>query len=115
MPHPPLSRGASLPAPHGRLVYAWALGMAALLGLMPQVTGAGSLTIGSISLEPAAEIKIFLPLARYLAQQLAPQGIAHAMGLVPSIAWLPPNGTTFGLALHIAMPIISWGSAIMAE
>src|SRR5262245_6828975 len=44
---------------------------------MPQGTGVRSLTIGSIGIEPAAEIRNFLPLARYLAQQLAPEGIAH--------------------------------------
>jgi phosphonate transport system substrate-binding protein len=33
------------------------------------------LTIGSISLEPAAEARKFLPLGRYLAQELRPDGI----------------------------------------
>lgn len=36
---------------------------------------AAQLTLGSISNEPAAEIRLFSPVVRYLAKQLAPQGI----------------------------------------
>jgi len=47
----------------------------ALMWLVPQVTWAGAITIGSVSIEPVAEITMFSPLARYLAQQLQPEGI----------------------------------------
>jgi ABC-type phosphate/phosphonate transport system substrate-binding protein len=48
---------------------------AVLLWLVPQVASTGPLTLGSISLEPAAEVRKFLPLARYLAHELRPDGI----------------------------------------
>jgi phosphonate transport system substrate-binding protein len=48
---------------------------AALVFLMPQVTWAGPINIGSIQIEPAHEVKRFLPLARYLAKQLQSEGI----------------------------------------
>jgi phosphonate transport system substrate-binding protein len=58
------------------------LWVAALVFLVPQVAWTGPLTIGSISLEPAAEVKKFLPLAYYLAQQLQPEGIDHGRVVV---------------------------------
>jgi phosphonate transport system substrate-binding protein len=43
--------------------------------LVPLAAWTGPLTVGSISLEPAAETRKFLPLVRYLAQELRPDGI----------------------------------------
>jgi phosphonate transport system substrate-binding protein len=77
MPHTYLRPASSRVVLRDLLAYTWTLCLAVLVSLVPQVTRAESLTIGSIGLEPAAEIKNFLPLARYLAQQLAPEGIAH--------------------------------------
>jgi phosphonate transport system substrate-binding protein len=52
-----------------------ALLAAAFILPLPQLTWARSLTIGSIHNEPAAEVKRFWPLARYLANQLQSAGI----------------------------------------
>src|SRR2546430_2445519 len=75
MPHAHLSQGSSRLAWHNLLIYAWAVWGAVLIWLLPQVAWGGSITLGSISLEPAAEVKKFWPLARYLAQQLRPEGV----------------------------------------
>jgi phosphonate transport system substrate-binding protein len=77
MPHAYPSQAAPLPALSGRPASAWTVWGAVLLWLIPQVTWAGAITLGSISLEPAAEVKKFWPLAHYLAQQLQPEGIDH--------------------------------------
>ena len=54
----------------------WAifLPLAALI-FEPESTWARPITIGSISTEPAAEIKKFVPLANYLGSRLQPEGI----------------------------------------
>jgi phosphonate transport system substrate-binding protein len=82
MPHAHPSQASPLPAPSGLPAHTWTVWGAVFLWLMPQVTWAGSLTLGSISLEPAAEVKQFLPLAHYLAQQLQAEGIDHGRVVV---------------------------------
>jgi hypothetical protein len=52
-----------------------ALSAAALILLLPQMTWARPISLGSIHLEPAAEVQRFWPLARYLANQLQSEGI----------------------------------------
>ncbi len=49
--------------------------LAAIVFLIPQGVWAGSITLGSIGVDPADEIKKFLPLANYLAKQLQSEGI----------------------------------------
>src|SRR5919202_4430582 len=58
-------------------VCSWVLRFAILVLFVPQVMWAGALHIGSISSEPRDEMKRFLPLAHYLAQQLQSEGIDH--------------------------------------
>lgn len=41
----------------------------------PAAVFAGPLTIGSVSSDPAKDVHIFLPVAKYLAEQLAPLGV----------------------------------------
>jgi phosphonate transport system substrate-binding protein len=69
---------------------------AALVFLVPQVTWAGPITIGSIQTEPAHEVKRFLPLARYLAKQLQSEGIDQGRVVVaesiPQMATLLREG-----------------------
>jgi phosphonate transport system substrate-binding protein len=55
---------------------------AALILLLSQLTWAAPIIIGSIHFEPAAEIKRFWPLARYLANQLQSAGIDHGRVVV---------------------------------
>jgi phosphonate transport system substrate-binding protein len=52
-----------------------ALSSVAFTLFLPQMTWARPIIIGSIHLEPAAEVKRFWPLARYLANQLQSEGI----------------------------------------
>ncbi len=53
------------------------------LGLLPHIAWAKAITIGSVtSSEPAAEVKKFLPLARYLASQLNSEGIEQGKVVV---------------------------------
>jgi phosphonate transport system substrate-binding protein len=82
MPHAHPSQASPLPALSGLPAYAWIVWGAVFLWLIPQVTWAGSITLGSISLEPAAEVEKFWPLARYLAQQLQAEGIDHGRVVV---------------------------------
>lgn len=49
--------------------------LAVAILLLPRVTWAGPINIGSIGVDPADEIKKFLPLADYLAKQLQSAGI----------------------------------------
>lgn len=49
--------------------------LAAILFFVPRVISAEPIRIGSISSEPAAEMKKFLPFADYLARQLRSEGI----------------------------------------
>jgi len=69
---------------------------AAFILLLPQMTWAGTIVIGSISLEPGAEIKRFLPLARYLAGQLETedidQGKVVVANSIPQMAALLREG-----------------------
>jgi phosphonate transport system substrate-binding protein len=70
-----------------------ALSAAALILLLPQITWARPISIGSIHLEPAAEVKRFWPLARYLANQLQSEGIDQgrvvvAQGVLQMAAFL---------------------------
>jgi len=48
---------------------------AGLFSLLPVLTWAGPIHIGSISTKPASELKKFLPFATYLAQELGSQGV----------------------------------------
>jgi phosphonate transport system substrate-binding protein len=63
------------PDRHRRRTYSRVLWAAVLVWLIPLAAWTGPLTIGSISLEPAAEVRKFLPLARYLAHELQSDGI----------------------------------------
>ena len=100
MPHAHSSQSPSRLALHNLLVYSWAFWGVVLIWLIPQVTLAGSITIGSISLEPAAEVKKFWPLARYLAQQLLPEGVDQGHVVVADsipqmAAWLREGKVDF--------------------
>jgi phosphonate transport system substrate-binding protein len=53
----------------------------AMVGL-PGQTWAGSIKIGSVSDEPAQEIKKFQPLANYLAKKLKPEGVNEGRVIV---------------------------------
>jgi hypothetical protein len=44
----------------------------------------------------------------------APPGAANAIGLLPIVLARPPQGAIPGKPLVHAMPIMSWGSAIIA-
>jgi phosphonate transport system substrate-binding protein len=78
--------------------------------LVPQVMWAGALHIGSISSEPRDEIKRFLPLAHYLAQQLQSEGIDHGDVVVaesiPRMATLLQEGRV-DLYLDSPYPVIA--------
>jgi phosphonate transport system substrate-binding protein len=88
----------------------WVLGFATLVLLVPQVMWAGALHIGSISMEPTAEIKKFLPLARYLAQQLQSEGIDDGKVIVadsiPRMAALLKEGKV-DLYLDSPYPVVA--------
>lgn len=61
------------------MIHQWGLGnkllfVAAVL-LLPQLAGAGSFKLGSISISPLAETRKFWPLAAYLERQLQSEGI----------------------------------------
>lgn len=61
----------------------WTIALvAAALVLSPGLAWGGTLTIGSISTEAAAEIKRFLPVARYLAERLRGEGVAQGKVVV---------------------------------
>lgn len=51
------------------------LSFVAAVLLLPQLACAGSFKLGSIGTSPVSEVKKFLPLATYLAQQLQAEGI----------------------------------------
>lgn len=53
----------------------WWLALFAALGFFPGVAQAAPLVIGSVSHEPAGEIRKFQPLADYLARHLAEHGV----------------------------------------
>jgi phosphonate transport system substrate-binding protein len=76
------SQFSTSPALHGLPVCFRVLWFAALVFFVPQVAWPGPITIGSISMEPAAEVQKFLPLARYLARQLHAEGIDHGRVVV---------------------------------
>lgn len=50
--------------------------------LFPELPWAGPIHVGTISTEPTAEIKKFLPFARYLAKELQPEGIDQGKVIV---------------------------------
>ncbi|MBF0462773.1 MAG: phosphate/phosphite/phosphonate ABC transporter substrate-binding protein [Magnetococcales bacterium] len=58
------------------LLFGWLL----LAGTMPAL--ATPLTMGAINNDPAEEVRLFLPIAQYLAAQLAPQGITKGQVMV---------------------------------
>src|SRR3712207_4322480 len=59
-----------------RVASTWkVLGVVMAVLLWSQMTWAETITLGSISVEPADENKKFLPLANYLVQQLQAEGI----------------------------------------
>lgn len=64
----------------------------AVLMLAPQIAGAASLNIGSISISPVVETRKFWPLANYLGQRLKSEGIDEGKVVVadgiPSMASL---------------------------
>jgi phosphonate transport system substrate-binding protein len=59
--------------------------------LYPQIAWAKTINIGSISTEPAAEVKRFLPFAGYLAKQLLSEGFDH--GKVVVVQSMPEMAT----------------------
>jgi phosphonate transport system substrate-binding protein len=76
------SEFSTSPALHGLPACSRVLWVAALVFFVPQVAWPGPITIGSISIEPAAEVQKVLPLARYLARQLQAEGIDHGRVVV---------------------------------
>src|SRR5215471_17014553 len=86
------------------------LGFATLVLLVPQVMWAGALHIGSISSEPRDEMKRFLPLAHYLAQQLRSEGIDYGEVVVadsiPRMATLLQEGKV-DLYLDSSYPVMA--------
>lgn len=58
------------------ILRSWGLFFFAVAGLLlPELTWARPINIGSVSTEPAAEIKKFLPLALYVAKEMQSEGI----------------------------------------
>jgi phosphonate transport system substrate-binding protein len=68
------------------MINRWGLGnkllLVAAVLLLPQLAGAESFKLGSISISPVVETRKFWPLASYLARQLQSEGIGEAKVVV---------------------------------
>lgn len=99
--------------------YAWSRSRVAFLAaglvLSSHVAWARPITVGSISTEPGAEVKKFVPLAAYLARQLHPDGIDQGKVVVaksiPEMASLLREGK---VDLYIDSPFPSMAVARLA-